>query len=282
MEATTSTEARKKSWAMPMVMEQPTVPGKPIPGYEGPWEGGRPAGTVIRRKRQYGVNMHMGSQMVWTGFFLRDYATEDAAYRAAVETQKYQSLAYDLTRNRWRVCFDDALAQYYLEVMLTQEQTMKCCLCHMLLQRGAWSASWGKSGFYVAATIDGKKQSYHREVTGAYLTDHINGDTLDNRCVNLRPATQTENKRNHVVRRDNTSGYNGIGFVERKQKYTAAFIRPDGKWSTKGFPVKRHGSKEEALRLALEFRAGVDAQLGITVRPRKQRRLDDESKELVF
>ena len=40
--------------------------------------------------------------------------------------------------------------------------------------------------------------------------DHINGDTLDNRLVNLRYVKQKENLRNQGLRSDNTSGFKGV------------------------------------------------------------------------
>lgn len=41
-------------------------------------------------------------------------------------------------------------------------------------------------------------------------TDHIDGDKLNNRAVNLRPVTRSQNVRNCGKRRDNTSGFKGV------------------------------------------------------------------------
>ena len=51
--------------------------------------------------------------------------------------------------------------------------------------------------------------------------DHINGNKLDNRQSNLRLATNSQNQANTNKRRDNTSGYKGITFYPRNNKWGA-------------------------------------------------------------
>ena len=51
------------------------------------------------------------------------------------------------------------------------------------------------------------------------VIDHINGDNCDNRIVNLRLVTQTENNRNRCIPKDNTSGHLGVYWVNSKKKW---------------------------------------------------------------
>jgi hypothetical protein len=70
--------------------------------------------------------------------------------------------------------------------------------------------------------------------------DHINGDPLDNRKVNLRICTRSENCRNRKVRADSKSGYKGVE------------VKPSGRFQAYiGYPHQRLGTydtPEEAAR----------------------------------
>lgn len=61
----------------------------------------------------------------------------------------------------------------------------------------------------IAATPDGM------------VTDHINGDKLDNRRTNLRACTHAQNKWNQGRNSNNTSGFRGVYFDKSSKKWVA-------------------------------------------------------------
>lgn len=86
-------------------------------------------------------------------------------------------------------------------------------------------------GGYVKIHIDGIYYSAHRLawlwVYGEmpsypeFEIDHINGDRADNRIVNLRKVTKSENQRNGARRRNNRSGVTGVNWVRSKRRWIA-------------------------------------------------------------
>lgn len=74
--------------------------------------------------------------------------------------------------------------------------------------------------------ILGKKQNVlmHRVIAGTpngLLTDHIDGDGLNNRRSNLRHATNEQNQRNRGANRGTRSGLKGVQFHKRDRLWLA-------------------------------------------------------------
>lgn len=79
---------------------------------------------------------------------------------------------------------------------------------------------------YRRVIIYGKKYMVHRLVF-LYLNgrlpdgdiDHIDGDGLNNRWLNLRVVSSTSNNRNRRIQRNNKSGVCGVSWDERLMKW---------------------------------------------------------------
>lgn len=79
---------------------------------------------------------------------------------------------------------------------------------------------------YVAITIDGKKYKAHR-LAWLYMygkfpdncIDHINNITTDNRIVNLRDATLSQNQCNKKINVNNSSGVKGVSWHKKMKKW---------------------------------------------------------------
>ena len=95
----------------------------------------------------------------------------------------------------------------------------------MLSKMGKWNFRSGYAG-KATKSSDGKYKylSMHRLIMDApkgFVVDHINGDGLDNRKCNLRICTDSENLKNQGKRKANTSGYKGVFWHTRMNKWIA-------------------------------------------------------------
>lgn len=60
----------------------------------------------------------------------------------------------------------------------------------------------------------------HRHVVGhTKITDHWDGNKVNNQFLNLRLATTSQNKMNAGPHRDNTSGFKGVSWHKQRSKW---------------------------------------------------------------
>ena len=99
-----------------------------------------------------------------------------------------------------------------------------------------WYINMDKNGkiFYVVHSKNKRKIKIHRIITDCpdgKVVDHINGDQLDNRKINLRICSIKENSRNKkdIYRKSSTSSYyRGVVYMPKLKNYQAG-IKVDNK-----------------------------------------------------
>ena len=94
------------------------------------------------------------------------------------------------------------------------------------LNKFKWYAHRYNKIYYACRTAkDGGKQFtvlMHRFINKTcdnFITDHINGDGLDNRKENLRAVTSLQNNINRKMRHDNKSGHRGVTWQTSAKKW---------------------------------------------------------------
>jgi len=94
----------------------------------------------------------------------------------------------------------------------------------------------------------------HRMIMGepdGMDVDHKNLNTLDNRRENLRIATNQQNMFNKNKQSNNTSGFKGVSFKKKAQKFVAQ-INIDGKRKYLGYFATAVGAHEAYKRAATQ------------------------------
>jgi hypothetical protein len=99
------------------------------------------------------------------------------------------------------------------------------------LNQWPWFARWNPEAktFYASRCVigaDGKQQTLHMHnvvvpPAPGLVIDHWNGCGLDNRRINLRCVTPSVNAINRRMTSLNTSGYTGVYYIKRDERWVA-------------------------------------------------------------
>ena len=119
-----------------------------------------------------------------------------------------------------------------------------------------------------AVKLNGSVYSVHRILIVLWegwidqtkVVDHLNGNPLDNRKINLVLKTQQGNSQNRQISKSSSTGLVGVRFSTRVNKsgtiysrWKAEWIGANGKGCSKSFPVDRYGH-DLARKMATDYR----------------------------
>jgi HNH endonuclease/AP2 domain len=121
---------------------------------------------------------------------------------------------------------------------------------------------------YISVNIDKQCIALHRIVwmmqygEMPLLIDHIDNNKQNNRIENLRLADKFQNAHNRSIHKNNTSGYKGVYWSKRTQKWKTQ-IMCNRKTYTLGY-YKSPEEADEVVSLARDMLHGDFANHGIT------------------
>lgn len=116
---------------------------------------------------------------------------------------------------------------------------------------------WPHGKGYAQTRIDGSMKLMHRVVMGrmglgsCVQVDHEDRNKLNNQRYNLRASSNRRNQHNQGLRACNSSGYVGVSFDKRRNKFAAYYRGSDGTKILVGHystPEEAHNARESKMR----------------------------------
>ncbi len=114
------------------------------------------------------------------------------------------------------------------EAIIDDDDYLNCSKYKWIFNIKSRGAGYAQRGQHIRGAVGGRtsKTIYlHREILGItdskLIVDHINGNTLDNRKINLRVVTPSISCRNRGSCRNKTSSYVGVHFHKLTKKWRA-------------------------------------------------------------
>jgi hypothetical protein len=138
----------------------------------------------------------------------------------------------------------------YLEVKTQLENiTFLCDIKNYKHVRShIWSTHKYKYTYYIRTSIkkDNKKIYFHKLLYPEWkMIDHKNRIGTDNRELNLRETTHSQNMLNRRIQKNNTSNYNGIYYYKNCKKWRFQW------YENKKLKCKSFKTKKEAIEFKL-------------------------------
>lgn len=217
------------------------------------WILGKPSGSIFVRTDddKYSANItdDNGKQHTKT-FSFKEYGDRKKAKKEAIKWKINTSYMLGFTKNLIRIIDDDTI-----ELKLTKDKILKTDIEFIpLIQEYCICSLYDKDddrNDYAGVSIGESVIKFHKLITGFDMVDHINGDSLDNRLINLRHTDYTLNNLNKVTYTEDTGvrkiEENGLTYYRTKLKFYGNNI-------TKNFYINKSSPDDVAKERAREFR----------------------------
>lgn len=146
----------------------------------------------------------------------------------------------------------------YVPLTKGYEAVIDAADVHLVSGRN-WCVSRARGKAYAVSRHKGGLLKMHRVIADApdnMEVDHADGDGLHNTRKanggNLRLATDSQNKCNIGIRSDNKTGFKGVSFVARKQKF-GAMIGFQGKKTWLGYHDTAEAARDAYAKASAEL-----------------------------
>ena len=146
--------------------------------------------------------------------------------------------------------------------------------CTLSKQVGELAGGMSARGYYTVMAA-GNVCRVHRVIWEMHngpipvdmIVDHINGKPLDNRLCNLRMTTQETNARNRRKASNNTSGIQGVRYMEHKGgQYWTAYWAENRRQKSRYFNIAKMGNDVAFAAACAAREAGIAAVGGYSDR----------------
>jgi hypothetical protein len=211
------------------------------------WILGKPAGTIFEKESHIIARISNGEKYASKTFKFDD-TTKELQYESARRWQYITSYKLGLTKNLIKI-----LDNKYVEVQLTKDHVTKTNieLIHIiqLVAICVTKSSNMNSKYYAMISIDRTSIKFHNFITQNKMTDHIDGDTLNNTLENIRSCDYSINNINRHIDKDNV----GLEKLDRcNNRYLQTTLSIEGEGVQKRFyftTKKQEELKQERTRL---------------------------------
>lgn len=215
------------------------------------WYGGKPGGTISEKINGYQVRFKKDGKVISKWFSVSEHGSKDKALEQAEDWQYRKSWKFGTVKNSYREVYDGE--EKYLQVKLRNDVIMKCDIIDVNIVKSFLWTVWKNKKNDMYARCQTKNKMFHNMIFPEYKkVHHINGDSLDNRRINLNNASAPK----PIITENVTGVYHKTG---NKEAWRAQ-IGGGKNRKTASFSVNIYGY-ERAREMAITMRKRWEKEL---------------------